>query len=126
MSLGELTKLRAYIFLGCFNFVTKLSGLASKSKSLGYELKELDLGKDTQGGLLLSSEEKYMFVNIVTMDIQIGMTLDVTGKEVGGPGEVEMVMNVSGIKVTLNITNVVSLVTIATNDLNGKKKRRNL
>ena len=39
-----------------------------------------------------------MFVSIVSMEVQIGMTLDMTGEEVRGPGEVEMVMNVSGIK----------------------------
>ncbi|GKB49852.1 hypothetical protein Tco_0900605 [Tanacetum coccineum] len=63
-------------------FATKLTGLASKARSLGYELEEVDLVKrlldlrpkslkayeerieraermeDTQGGLLLVSEEK--------------------------------------------------------------------
>ena len=39
-----------------------------------------------------------MFVSIVAMNIQIGMTLDVIREEVGGPGEFEMAMNVSKIK----------------------------
>ena len=65
-----------------------------------------------------------MILSIVATCVQIGMTLDVAREEVGGSREVKMVMNVSRIKVTLNVTNVVSLVTIAMSVLNGKKKRR--
>ncbi|KAL7592282.1 uncharacterized protein LOC111880755 [Lactuca sativa] len=153
------------------DFVTKLSGLASKVRSLGYELEEGDLVKrlldlmpksflqivasidqcfeldsmlfneavgrlkayeerirgtekveDTQGGLLLASDEK----SHVCKHCGNGRSnRDDFGHGRGrGRGEVEMVMNVSGIKVTLDVTNVVSLVTIKPSVLNGKRKKR--
>ncbi|KAJ9557483.1 hypothetical protein OSB04_012097 [Centaurea solstitialis] len=39
-----------------------------------------------------------------------------------GLGRVEMVMNVSGIRVTLNVTNMVNLVTTTMNVLSGKSR----
>ena len=39
--------------------------------------------------------EKQHGVNIMAVDVQIGMTLDVAGEEVVGPEKVEMIMNVS-------------------------------
>ena len=68
--------------------------------------------------------EKQHGVNIMAMEVQIGMTLDVTGEEVVGPGRVEMVMNVSGIKAMLNVTSVVNLVTTTMSVRSGRNKRQ--
>lgn len=79
--------------------------------------------KDIQGGLLVG-KEAMMFVSIVGIEVQIGMTLDVAKEEVIGPGRVEMVISVSRIKVMLNGTNVVNLVTTTMSFLNRRNKRQ--
>ena len=59
------------------------------------------------------------------MEVQIGMTLEMAGEEVVVPGKVGTVMDVcKRIRVTLNVTSVVSLVTIAMSVLSGKMKRQ--
>ena len=52
------------------------------------------------------------------------MTSDVIREEDGGPGRVEIVMNVFGIKVTLNVTNMVYLIIITTCVINRRNKRQ--
>ncbi|GJV73507.1 ribonuclease H-like domain-containing protein, partial [Tanacetum coccineum] len=75
-------------------------------------------------GLLLASQKKSHGCKPVAMDAQIRMTLDVADEEVVGPGGVEMVMNVSGIKVTLNVTSVVNLVITTMSVRSGRNKRQ--
>nr|GFA53833.1 putative zinc finger, CCHC-type [Tanacetum cinerariifolium] len=118
------------------DFATKLTALASKARSHGYELEEVDSiegirgaykrnrkMEDIQGGLLLASQRTT--VSFVAIEVQIMMTLDVAGKEVVSPGGFGMVTNVSNkIKATSNVTNVVSSVTKTMSVQNGISKRR--
>ncbi|GJX24737.1 hypothetical protein Tco_0231033 [Tanacetum coccineum] len=84
-------------FLGLEQLIT----LASKESSHWYELEEVDFVK----------RRSHTVVSIVAMEIQIKVALDVVEEEVMGPKGVKMVMNVFDIKVTVNVTSVMNLVT---------------
>nr|KAJ0201687.1 hypothetical protein LSAT_V11C600317310 [Lactuca sativa] len=109
--------------------------------------------EDTEGGLMLASEENCMLVDIF-LDLDSPIKNGLPAKEVGfgvphtritckhynnggsnrddfghkrgevvGLGRVEMIMNMSVIKVTLNVTNVASLVTTTTSIITKWEKQ---